>query len=227
MASPPYSYSPSSAISPPYPSHTQLPTLNTLNMPNKKRVAGDGTPAPALKRRKASTMSAASGGGSAHPLRQTSFPPDEMPTPFAARSPSVDIDSVSLVSGSQVSGAPPKKKRGRKPKADKTRDQTPSLVGGRAPTAVSGTSGPKSNVGGGLDAEDDDDGDGDVPETEMITARRTDEDRKKEKQLRATLVQCLDVDQYERHAVWRATKLPDSVIRRVSIPLRRVATTLC
>ncbi|GKT52121.1 transcription initiation factor TFIID subunit 12 [Colletotrichum spaethianum] len=115
MASPPYSYSPT-ALSPPYPSSAQLP------MSNKKR-ASDGAPAGSAKRRKASTLSVTS--AAAHPLRQTSFPP-EAGSPFP-RSPSAD--NLSVVSGSQVS-APPKKKRGRKPKNQtnvETREQTPSL----------------------------------------------------------------------------------------------------
>ncbi len=162
-------------------------------------------------------MSATSGPVSNHPLRQTSFPPDEIPTPFSARSPSVDVDNTSFVSGSYASGAAPaKKKRGRKSKADKARDQTSSAVGGRAPTAVSGASGPKSNAGGVGDAGDDEDVDADDAETAMITTTRTEEDRKEERRLRAALVSCMDQDQYDRIAAWRAVKLPDSVIKRVS-----------
>ena len=45
-------------------------------------------------------MSVPSAGvGSAHPLRQTSFPPEEgadVMTPFSARSPSIDMDATSI-----------------------------------------------------------------------------------------------------------------------------------
>ena len=77
-----------------------------------------------LKKRKPSSFSAAS---STHPLRQTSFPPEEGQE--GARSPSVESD-YTTVTGNQsvVTSAPGGKKRGRKRKdaesvksADKTR----------------------------------------------------------------------------------------------------------
>lgn len=205
-----------SALSPPHPSHTQLPPLNTMT--SRKRSAADGTPAPGLKRRKASTMSAASA-SSVHPLRQTSFPPDEIGTPLTARSPSVDVDSASLVSGGQASTTAQKRKRGRKPKADKAREQTPTTAGGRAGTVASGASGPKSNTGAPGDAPDEDEGE-DEPDTEMLNTERSEHDRKEEKKLRAALMECMDIDQFDRIASWRAAKLPDQAIRRVSYGVR-------
>ncbi|CAK7245991.1 MAG: hypothetical protein STHCBS139747_007612 [Sporothrix thermara] len=214
-----------------------------------KRSAGDATPGqqtPALKRRKASIISATSFSAVSHPLRQTSFPPEDASTPFSARSPSVDFDNASLVSGgpSSVAGgsavaAPGKKRRGRKSKAEKLREQTPSLVGGasgRASSVVGGAGsgggsggGPKSSTGapgdgaaggggggsGGADDDDNDGGDGDMPDSGAAASKRTDEERKEEKRLRAALVACMDNDQYERISAWRAAKLPDAVIRRL------------
>lgn len=229
MSSPPYqSQTSPPAHSPPYPSHSQVPSLNTLSNganSNKKRGAGDGGPSPSLKRRKPSTMSIAST-GSAHPLRQTSFPPDE--SAFGARSPSVgfDNDNISIVSGSAVSAsaAPAKKKRGRKSKADKAREAaekegTPSTVGGRAGTVASGRSGAgrggQSAVGeDGADEEEEDDKD---IKTKMGVAQfeRSREEREEEKRLRFMLVQQMDKDQAERYEMWHAAKLTESVVKRI------------
>lgn len=218
MASPPYSQSPT-AMSPPS-SHSQLPPINTMT--GKKRTAEGGAAPPALKRRKPSTMSVGSATNSAHPLRQTSFPPDEIGTPYGygARSPSVDMDAMSLVSGSQVSAAAPaKKKRGRKSKAEKAREQTPSVVGGRAPTTISGISdggkGAKSATGaaaGGEDGEGDDEG-----PTEVAVAAdiMTKEQKDEEVRLKCMLVQALNPDQFHRYEVWRAAGLNKAAVRKV------------
>ncbi|KAF6807370.1 hypothetical protein CSOJ01_08255 [Colletotrichum sojae] len=198
MASPPYAHSPT-ALSPPYPSSTPLPS--------KKRPSDGGSQASA-KRRKASTLSVTS--ASAHPLRQTSFPP-EAGSPFP-RSPSAD--NTSVISGSQVS-APPKKKRGRKPKNQtnvETREQTPSLVGGRAPTTVSGT----GTAGEGQeDGANDDDDDNDMRMALVDTTARTQEQKQEEIRLRAMLVESFDPEQYDRYELWRAAKLTEAVVKRV------------
>lgn len=164
--------------------------------------------------------------GSAHPLRQTSFPPDE--SPFAARSPSVgfDNDNVSMVSGSAVSvSAPAKKKRGRKSKADKAREAaekegTPSAVGGRAMTAASGRSGAGRGAASavGDDGADDEEEDDKDIKTKMGVAQfeRSREEREEEKKLRFMLVQQMDKDQTERYEMWHAAKLTESVVKRVS-----------
>jgi transcription initiation factor TFIID subunit 11 len=187
---------------------------------NKKRTA-DGTAAPALKRRKASAISAASGPGSAHPLRQTSFPPDDAGTPFGVRSPSVDFDAMSFVSGSQVSAATPvKKKRGRKSKAEKAREQTPSVVGGRAPTAASGVSdgggrGSKS-AAGGAGGGDEGDGEDEGPTEVAATADvRTKEQKEEEHRMRGMLISALSEDQFYRFENWRAANLSKASVRRV------------
>ncbi|KAK4038849.1 hTAFII28-like protein conserved region-domain-containing protein [Parachaetomium inaequale] len=205
--------------SPPY-SQTPLPGINTMSS-NKKRTA-DGPAAPALKRRKASTISTASGAASAHPLRQTSFPPDDSSALFGARSPSVDVDTMSLVSGSQVSAAAPvKKKRGRKSKAEKAREQTPSVAGGRAPTAASGVSdggggrGNKSVAGGGGggdEGEGDDEGPTEVAATADV---RTKEQKEEEHRMRGMLISALSDDQFYRFENWRAANLSKASVRRL------------
>lgn len=201
MASPPYATSPS-GMSPPYPSPAQIP--------NKKRSSGMDN-APPHKRRKPSNLSQASVAAAAanHPLRQTSFPP-EARSPYP-RSPSVDAQSH--VSGSAVSttaSGAPKKKRGRKAKnakQDDASEATPSLVGGRAPTAVSGQGGEKE--------EDDEDDEKAEMALEDVVAR-TQEQKQEEIRLRAMLVEAFDSQQYNRYELWRAAKLADSVVKRVS-----------
>ncbi|KAJ4286877.1 hypothetical protein N0V88_007891 [Collariella sp. IMI 366227] len=184
---------------------------------NKKRTA-DGVPAPALKRRKASAISIASAPASAHPLRQTSFPPDDA-SPFGARSPSIDVDAMSFVSGSQISAAPIKKKRGRKSKAEKAREQTPSVVGGRAPTAVSGVSdsavgrGSKSvAAGGGDEGEAEDEGPTEVAATADV---RTKEQKEEEHRIKGMLISALKPDQFARYENWRAANLSKASVRRL------------
>ncbi|KAI5461664.1 hTAFII28-like protein conserved region-domain-containing protein [Mariannaea sp. PMI_226] len=198
MASPPYVSSPS-AMSPPYPSPAPLP--------NKKRSSIDVN-GPPVKRRKPSQQSSTIGTPS-HPLRHTSFPP-EAQSPYA-RSPSVEAASHvsgSVASGLTASGAP-RKKRGRKAKnAKNTEDeQTPSLVGGRAPTNVSGQGGEK-------DGEEDEDEDKAEMAVEDVVAR-TQEQKQEEIRLRAMLVEAFDSQQYNRYELWRAAKLADSVVKRV------------
>ncbi|KAK7965892.1 uncharacterized protein PG986_000169 [Apiospora aurea] len=219
MASPPPSYTP--AGSPPHAAHSQLPS--------KKRPAG----APELssaKRRKASTMSITSA-TSAHPLRQTSFPPDESKggafSPSYRRSPS--IDTMSLVSGSQVSAAPAKKKRGRKSKAERAREAeeaarggSPSVAGGAAASVVStGSGNHKQGGGGGGDEEGDggrDDGGAgafDIPENMASkAAARSKEQVKEDERLRALLKQRMTDDQFHRYEVWHQSKITLANIRK-------------
>jgi transcription initiation factor TFIID subunit 11 len=198
-------------MSPPYPSPAQIP--------NKKRSSTLEVNGPPGKRRKASNVSNAS-----TRLRQTSFPPETAGSPFTARSPSVD--AVSHVSGSAVSatasGAPGKKKRGRKAKnakgaGDESKEQTPSLVGGKAPTTVSGQ-------GGDKDLEDDEDDDKAEMALEDVTAR-TQEQKQEEVKLRAMLVEAFDREQYDRYELWRAAKLSESVVKRVSTSLAGLIMT--
>jgi transcription initiation factor TFIID subunit 11 len=161
--------------------------------------------APSSKRRKASMLSMTS--TSSHPLRQTSFPPENS-AGEQRFSRSVSVESSSLVSG--VSGT--KKKRGRKPK-NKADDDT-SLVGGRAKSAVSGASGRRGRGSrdASIDDYDDEEGGGD---TAVAIEARTDDEAMKESELKAVLYSVLDPEQSDRLEAWRASKLADSVVRRV------------
>ena len=184
-------------------------------MGGKKRTAAEltGVQPPALKRRKASNISVTSA-TSAHPLRQTSFPPESRGESY--RSPSVD--TMSIVSGSQVSGTdPPKKKRGRKAKnADAgSKEPTPSLVGGRAPTVVSTNAGDNGNTA----AEEEEDKSGPRALELVDSTARTQEQKKEEIKLRAFLVEAFDPEQMARYECWRASKLSDAVVKRVCLPV--------
>jgi transcription initiation factor TFIID subunit 11 len=223
MASPPYSYSPT-ALSP-------TPSQSYGN--NKKRASEAGM-APSLKRRKASAMSV---GSATHPLRQTSFPPDESQSFYdmGARSPSVD--SMSLVSGmggggggSQVGAAnalPVKKKRGRKSKAEKAamreREQTPSVAGGVARTVVSGISDARgrSRAPGTDAAADEEDENIELDRADVQVAataqETTAEQKQEENKLKNMLVSGFSEAQFDRYSAWRASGFSKSTVRKVSL----------
>ncbi|KAI0123446.1 hypothetical protein BJ170DRAFT_641854 [Xylariales sp. AK1849] len=222
MASPPRAFSPP-AGSPPYPSSAQLP-------PSKKRgsAAAELSPInPTIKRRKASIMSATSA-ASAHPLRQTSFPPDESHSqvfsPSYQRSPSVD--NMSLVSGSQVSVVPTKKKRGRKSKADRAREAADDAARGATPSAVNGAAASViSNTSGGAKQGADEDGEAgrdggdagafEVPEDMASkSAARSKEQVKEEERHRALLKQKMSHEQFDRVEIWRQAKISVGSVRK-------------
>ena len=163
---------------------------------------------------------------SAHPLRQTSFPPDELRgagDSFDARSPSVD--SMSLVSGSQVSGAASRgKKRGRKSKVEKAREQTPSAAptagagaGDGAQTTISGAS--DSIVrGSGQKGAKGAPGEEDEEEVEVAATaqERTAEQKAEEHRLRGMLINAFTPEQFDRYENWRAAGVSKSAVKRVS-----------
>ena len=167
------------------------------------------TSAPTPKRRKASMLSTTSA-SSAHPLRQTSFPPESasavVDTLRYSRSPSVD--TMSLRSAS-VAGGP--KKRGRKKKAKEGDDE--SVMGGKAKSTVSGTSGGKKRKASVISADEDEDDEDMANAVEMVV--RTDEEREKEQERRHMLVSNLTPEQFERYEAWRSAKLSEATTRRV------------
>jgi transcription initiation factor TFIID subunit 11 len=132
---------------------------------------------------------------------------------------------MSLVSGSQVSAAPMKKKRGRKSKAELAsnaaaaalREGTPSVAGGRAGTVI-------SNAGGnaGKDGEGDVGGGGDIdgafelPDTMASrSAARTKEQIEEEKELVALLKSQMDEIQFDRYEVWHRQSIKPQDVKRV------------
>jgi len=137
------------------------------------------------------------------------------------------MDTMSLVSGSHVSAAPVKKKRGRKSKAERANeaavadaasrgDGASSIVEGRAGTIMSSASG---NKGARDDPEAERDGDGDgafeVPEDMASKAAdRSKEQIKEEERLRALLTQKMDDPQFHRYEVWHRATLKIGDVKR-------------
>lgn len=108
-----------------------------------------------------------------------------------------------------------KKKRGRKPKAAKgvgagdDAEGTPSLVGGKAPTNVSGQGG-----GGDKEEEEEEYEEMAVENTEV----RTKEQEQEEQRMRAMLYQALDNKQKNQYEVWRGSSVKEANVKRVSEP---------
>lgn len=133
---------------------------------------------------------------------------------------------MSLVSGSQVSGAPAKKKRGRKSKAERAsvaaaealRDGSPSVAGGaggRAPTVMSGVSGPHQDRKD-VDQDGGKEGEFEMPENmASVSAARTKEQIEEEKELYAMVKSQMDTQQFHRYEVWRRSTLKPADVKRV------------
>lgn len=144
---------------------------------------------------------------SAHPLRQTSFPPEStVYTPGYERSPSVD--NMSLVSGS-VAGGQSKRKCAKKSKGGKS-DFEGSNVG------VGKSEGPASKKrrtsNGNIEEEEEDDNNVDQTMTSMTSSI---EEKQRDIQRRALLANHLDPEQFERYTAMRAVKFPDATVRRI------------
>jgi transcription initiation factor TFIID subunit 11 len=198
-----------------------------------KRPADGGVASPSLKRRKASVLSVTSATPSNHPLRQTSFPPDESQA-ATPRSPSVD--TASLVSGSHVSGAP-KQRRKRRTKAEIAaeaaareagRSPSASVVGGkRAGTVVSGASGTAGGGRGGKRGMTEEQGEEEEDDSGPVIVKKNEqqrtEERIKEQKMRALLQRAMNPDQELRFHMLRGAKLQDATVRRVG---RFIAPTL-
>ena len=147
MASPPYR---SPAGSPPYPSSAALPN------PKKRPSLSLTSHQPAAKRRKPTNASQISTPATSHPLRQTSFPPEESAIDLGERSPSVESDLTAHQSVvASATSKPLPKKRGRKRKSDMA-----SVVSGERPTAkdTASVAGPLADEAEEEDEADAEDG---------------------------------------------------------------------
>lgn len=145
---------------------------------------------------------------SAHPLRQTSFPPESAEFgPGYERSPSVD--DMSLVSGSVATGQS-KRKRSKKSKGQKG-----DFEGSNAGSGVK-SDGPASKKRRmskeNIEEEEEDDNNGDQTMTSMTSSM---EEKQRDIQRRALLANHLDPEQFERYSAMRAVKFPDATIRRI------------
>ncbi|CAG8960235.1 hypothetical protein HYFRA_00012754 [Hymenoscyphus fraxineus] len=200
MASPPYSYN--TAISPSYPSHAQLP------QPPKRRQSDMPSSAPSMKRRKASMISTTST-SSAHPLRQTSFPPEQSSrSPAFSRSPSADT----MVSSSVAGSSRPKKKKPSKKSKGGANDES-SVVDGKSGTPAPAAGKKRRASNASLDDEEEGGGGSHTMALELTSG--TKEEKARELEHRALLVRSLDPEQFRRYEAWRACRWPDAVIRRI------------
>ena len=229
MASPPRY---SQANSPPFPSPASLPK------PRKRpSLHLSGNPS-ALKRRKQTAGSIASATSSAHPLRQTSFPPEEVEAAAnesALRSPSVDSDFTGVTgrqstTNASGTGKPGPKKRGRKSK--KGRQPSGSVKSGTGGGAKAGglqdgeaTPGPGGPGAAGRrraqatesrheDEEDEDEDDG--LDDADLQPQANDDMVSAEHENLAVLVKAFNDDQSDRYEMYRRVKLKKEVLRRIT-----------
>ena len=98
--------------SPPRHSPATSPPYISLPNPKKRPIINAPSHPPSAKRRKQSSIHYAS---SFHPLRQTSFPPEESAVDAGARSPSVESDFTAITGGRSTvtAGTGLKKRRGK------------------------------------------------------------------------------------------------------------------
>ncbi|KAL8865915.1 MAG: hypothetical protein Q9174_006614 [Haloplaca sp. 1 TL-2023] len=196
MASPPYR---SPAGSPPYPSSAALPN------PKKRPSLSLTSHQPAAKRRKPTNASQTSTPATSHPLRQTSFPPEESAIDLGERSPSVESDGTAHQSvAASATGKPLPKKRGRKRKSDMT-----SVVSGDRPAAkdTKSEAGPLAE-----EAEEEED------EADAEDGAQGDQDKeqkRKDKANMAVLVSHFNDDQTERYEAMRRNKFRKETVRKI------------
>lgn len=138
--------------SPPHPPHITLPN------PKKRPSLAGNSFGPASKRRKQPSTASNTAPGSSHPLRQTSFPPEESSFDLAAeRSPSVESDVTGVTGAHSVvtTGVGSRKGRGKR----KRKGEEGSVRSGGK--TIGGEEASASGLAGEEAAEEEDD-DGDV-----------------------------------------------------------------
>ncbi|KAH0545306.1 hypothetical protein FGG08_000605 [Glutinoglossum americanum] len=194
------------------PNLSTSPTFtSSMNLPSKKRPLApiSGSSASTSKRRKPSHPVSTNTGFS-HPLRQTSFPPDEA-NRMLKRSSSVE----SSVAGSAITGR--SGKRGKRAK------DTQTIGGGSAKNGIARCASKenlslvdgKSGTGAVGEEEDDDDDENDAGTTMMFDGGgQADEDQ--EKQKLAILVDSFNEDQSDRYDLFRRVKLQPSALKKIA-----------
>ncbi|KAI9765293.1 MAG: hypothetical protein M1840_007492 [Geoglossum simile] len=186
------------------------PTFNPgVAMSTKKRPLNPipGASASSSKRRKPSHATNAAV-ASTHPLRQTSFPPDEA-NQILLRSPSVE----SSITGSAITGRVGKGGKRAKDKDARSREGSVrnSVTGRIGVEKVSLADG--DSVAG--DEEDEDDDENDAGTTMMFDgAGQADQDQ--EKQKLAILVDSFNEDQSDRYDLFRRVKLQPSALKKIA-----------
>ncbi|KAH0559911.1 hypothetical protein GP486_003567 [Trichoglossum hirsutum] len=168
-------------------------------------------PSTSSSKRRKPTHSMSASIGSAHPLRQTSFPPDEA-NRMLVRSPSVE----SSVTSSTVLG--------RGGKGGKRAKDARSTEGGSVRNSVTGRAGTENmslvdgkSTGAAGEEEDEDDDENDLGTTMMFDGGgQADEDQ--EKQRLAILVDSFNEDQSDRYDLFRRVKFQPSTLKKVPTP---------
>ncbi|KAA6406553.1 MAG: hypothetical protein FRX48_09718 [Lasallia pustulata] len=200
MASPPRG---SPATSPPYPPPTSLPNA-------KKRPSLTLTSQNPSKRRKPSSFSTAT---SAHPLRQTSFPPEESALESGARSPSVesDITGITGPTGGGASAVAVGTGRGRGGGRGRKKKTGDGSVRSGEKATVDG----RSNTGQAADeGPEDEDEEAEGEEGMVEDGGRV--DRAAERKNLAVLVDAFNADQNDRYDMFRRVKLRKETVRRIA-----------
>ncbi|KAI9829691.1 MAG: hypothetical protein M1819_006062 [Sarea resinae] len=209
------------ATSPPsYSTHapTSLPTNP------KKRPSLSTAPSGTTKRRKAS---AATSIGSAHPLRQTSFPPEESLRSGAGaltRSPSVESSVAGSIGGVREADAERGKGKKRRRSGGRSTADTRSVKSGRTGAAsvksAGGASGGKGETGttGGAggedDGEDDEEDGGGVDAVLEGGGEKVDEAYEKYKL--SVLMEAMNDDQVDRYTLFRRARLRKETVRKIA-----------
>ncbi|MCJ1269678.1 hypothetical protein MMC22_009570 [Lobaria immixta] len=171
-----------------------------MSNPKKRPSLPLTSQAPVSKRRKHPSISNASTPGTSHPLRQTSFPPEEAAIDDA-RSVSVESDATGVTGGRSIvtAGTGAKGgKRGRKKKGEAS--------------VKSGARGAEGSVGGQGEEEEEDDGDGDdglEDDGEKV-------DEEAEKKNLNVLVDAFNQDQNDRYDMFRRIKLKKETVRKIA-----------
>ncbi|KAG9770454.1 hypothetical protein KCU88_g6618, partial [Aureobasidium melanogenum] len=194
---------------------TSPPAPFPASLPSKKR-ASMGTPG---------LTQGASKKPKLHPLRQTSFPAQDLSGRGSAAT-SARSETGSLVSGvsSKVAG----RGRGRPRKSAQLNDedvrsslQAPTDTGSQADgggrNAGRGTKSVVSARSGAAEVEEDDEGDidGMLENMDEQERRQAEEEELRQEQRRDRLADQLDPDQYSRYNQWRALSLNNSTVKRL------------
>ncbi|GAB7340529.1 hypothetical protein MBLNU457_6947t1 [Dothideomycetes sp. NU457] len=222
--------------SPPAPAYS--PPQSHISLPKKRpsiQLPGSSQPA---KRRKASITSTSS----AHPLRQTSFPPaDRNGHNSAVYSPGSDADDLDVddeISGPAGPKGPksnrnkPKGRLGRPPKSI----SGASAADGDNQTTISGRRGATSTTGphdaGEGDAEDSSSDSGDEGPTTVEGGKLSKAALEEEKSRRAMFLLQVPAAHFQLYELWNRVHLKSEVVRRLtnqtlsqSVP-KNVVTTI-
>ncbi|KAG8529762.1 uncharacterized protein KY384_005243 [Bacidia gigantensis] len=195
MSSPPRS---GGGTSPTYPSQVPLPN-NPRKRPSLHLQQSHGP----QKRRKQASI--ASGASSAHPLRQTSFPPNEIAVESALLSPSVESDITGFTGdGVRNANTATSAKGGRK-RGKKGKREVSASVKGR------GAQSERSATGDIADEEDEDEDGG-----EGLMDDGGEMDKAAEKKNLSVLVDAFSPEQAERYEMFRRVKLKKETVRKIA-----------